>query len=100
MSCLRCGRPAAGELCIRCMSERVGFNLDRVPPDPVSLDQAAAAGAKAKDDAEQWDGLRCPRCNCGHLPVFYTRQRGKNRIMRVRKCRNCGHKMTTYERFA
>lgn len=41
-------------------------------------------------------GLRCPSCDCAHLPVSYTRRRGK-RIMRVRHCRHCGRRVVTYE---
>jgi DNA-directed RNA polymerase subunit RPC12/RpoP len=42
-------------------------------------------------------GLRCPKCGCGHLPVRYTRQQSGH-IMRVRKCRHCGHRVVTRER--
>ena len=42
-------------------------------------------------------GLRCTQCGCAHLPVVYTRQRA-NLIVRVRVCRHCGKRTTTYER--
>lgn len=47
--------------------------------------------------SEQPAGMQCPSCGCRHLPVYYTRQRiGK--VVRVRKCRNCGRKILTTER--
>ncbi len=42
------------------------------------------------------DGLRCPRCECRHLPVWMTRHRGK-RTIRIRICRNCGKRVYTVE---
>lgn len=42
-------------------------------------------------------GLACPKCGCRHLPVWYTRQRPAH-ILRVRKCRHCGRRVTTRER--
>lgn len=48
-----------------------------------------------KDDERP--GLRCPNCNCADLRVYYTRQ-STDRILRVRICRYCGRKITTYER--
>jgi predicted SprT family Zn-dependent metalloprotease len=59
-----------------------------------------AGDGKAIDDtkqAERQGGLRCPSCQCPHLPVSYTRHR-TDKIMRVRKCRNCGRRLVTYER--
>jgi hypothetical protein len=42
-------------------------------------------------------GLRCPKCNCPHLWVVYTRKCERGRIRRRRECRNCQHRITTYE---
>lgn len=42
-------------------------------------------------------GLSCPKCGCRHLPVWYTRPR-RGYTLRVRSCRNCGHRVTTRER--
>ena len=52
----------------------------------------------AKDGDEEPRGVRCPVCNCAHLPVHYTRKRRNNIIMRVRICRHCGKRITTYEK--
>ncbi len=41
-------------------------------------------------------GIECPRCGCRHLYVVYTRKRAK-RILRVRECRHCRRRITTYE---
>ena len=46
---------------------------------------------------EEQDLLECRKCGCRHLPVYYTRQRGRQ-IIRVRYCRNCGELKTTIER--
>jgi uncharacterized protein (DUF983 family) len=42
-------------------------------------------------------GIRCPQCNCGHCPVYYTRHREAVTV-RMRECRACGHRFTTHER--
>lgn len=42
-------------------------------------------------------GLQCPKCGCRHLPVWYTRKR-PGHILRVRRCRHCGRRVTTRER--
>jgi len=44
-------------------------------------------------------GIRCPRCGCRHLPVYYVRPRGRGKL-RVRVCRNCGRKVVTRETVA
>lgn len=41
-------------------------------------------------------GLQCRKCGCRHLPVVYTRHIG-TRIKRVRECRNCLERYSTYE---
>ena len=45
----------------------------------------------------QAKGLECPRCGCCHLYVLYTRQR-LGKILRIRECRYCGRRITTWER--
>ena len=40
--------------------------------------------------------LTCPRCECAHLPVYRTIQRG-GRVYRQRMCRNCGRRVLTRE---
>lgn len=42
-------------------------------------------------------GLRCPSCGCGHVPVYYTRQK-RDKTVRVRICRACGRRFMTTER--
>ena len=42
-------------------------------------------------------GLECPRCGCAHFRVLYTRRAWGGRLLRRRKCRHCGRRMTTYE---
>lgn len=42
--------------------------------------------------------VRCPKCNCGHFMVVYTRVSPAGVIRRRRECRHCGHRITTYER--
>ena len=52
---------------------------------------------KVKKEQPVEPGLKCPECGCSHLPVWYTRSRG-DKIVRVRKCRNCGRRVSTTER--
>ncbi len=56
--------------------------------------------AKAKDRREQPSeipGIVCPKCECRHFDVEYTRPR-VGRIVRARRCRNCGYRVITTER--
>jgi len=46
---------------------------------------------------EPRSGVRCPRCNCPHVPVLYTRSAPFGRTKRVRECRYCGRRVVTYE---
>ena len=81
-----------------------GTDAKAAPRRPrVRLSELAAG--EAVDDRSRMDvqerkrdrrGLACPRCNCRHLPVLYTRQRVR-RIVRVRQCRHCGRRIITYE---
>lgn len=45
------------------------------------------------------DALRCPRCACPEVPVYYTRRRSGT-VRRVRRCRHCGKRFATVERIA
>jgi len=45
-------------------------------------------------------GLECPKCGCRHFRVLHTRSVTPSRIRRRRECRNCGRRVTTYERFS
>lgn len=42
-------------------------------------------------------GLVCPSCGCRHFPVVYTRHLPDGRILRRRRCRLCGRRITTIE---
>jgi transcriptional regulator NrdR family protein len=42
-------------------------------------------------------GLRCPRCGCRALPVYYTRSQD-NHILRIRHCSQCSRRLLTRER--
>ncbi|MEW6199156.1 MAG: hypothetical protein AB1601_10920 [Planctomycetota bacterium] len=46
-----------------------------------------------KDDR----GLECRKCGCRHFFVDHTR-RANGMIVRYRRCRHCGQRMTTCER--
>ena len=65
----------------------------RKPAQPKVLSRIE--GKNPKEDSG--DGLRCKGCGCAHLPVLYTRPHPGNRIKRVRTCRHCGRRLTTYE---
>jgi len=60
----------------------------------MSEKQTKADQVKSEDDR----GLRCRECGCRHFYVIYTKRTYRNRILRRRECRNCGHRITTYER--
>ncbi len=51
--------------------------------------------AERRDDHR---GLVCPKCGCRHFYVIYTRPAWGNRIIRRRRCRDCGARITTTER--
>lgn len=44
-------------------------------------------------------GLECRKCGCRHFYVIRTSKRD-HKIVRVRECRHCGAKITTFEREA
>jgi transcriptional regulator NrdR family protein len=46
---------------------------------------------------ENSHGLRC-RCAGTHLKVVYTRARTGGKLVRRRECRDCGERVTTWER--
>lgn len=43
------------------------------------------------------EGLRCPRCHCRHLPAVRSYRAG-NLTIRKRRCRHCGHIVTSSEK--
>ena len=42
-------------------------------------------------------GLECRKCGCRHLVVDHTRK-GVRTVIRYRRCRHCGARLTTCER--
>ena len=44
-----------------------------------------------------WSGLRCPKCGCVRLDVYYIRHCGESN-RRCRICANCGRRVLTMER--
>ena len=44
-------------------------------------------------------GVKCPECNCADMRVYRT-IRHQDRIVRVRVCRHCDRRVTTYEKVA
>lgn len=77
--CKRCRCPCDGELCAYCEQDKKRF-----------------MEAKAARDERKRTGLCCRSCGCDEMPVYYSR-RMFGKIRRVRKCRNCGRKVTTWE---
>jgi hypothetical protein len=65
-------------------------SLDR--PAPITLSELRW---RTPDGPE--GGLKCPKCECRHLPVYYTRH-VDGTVRRVRRCRHCGYELTTRER--
>lgn len=60
------------------------------PPKRIRLSDLQAANTQTDS------GIRCPRCNCGHWKVVYTRAR-QGHLQRRRECRHCGKRITTRE---
>lgn len=54
--------------------------------------------ARKKDDRDADRGLRCRHCGCRHFYVIYTRRAVGGKLVRRRKCRHCGQRITTWER--
>lgn len=42
-------------------------------------------------------GIRCPNCNCPRSTVYNTLPTYGNRRRRIRICRNCGKRFSTFE---
>lgn len=54
-------------------------------------------GAKIRKTIDDQRGLECRYCGCKHFRVIYNQATWGGRIMRQRKCRHCGRRMTTWE---
>jgi len=66
-----------------------------MPAASTSLKPLPTSAAVAPADQR---GLVCRHCGCEHFRVIYTRPAWGGRITRRRECRNCGRRMTTWER--
>jgi len=60
---------------------------------PKSLREMADDTAKSEGRA----GIRCRKCGCADVRVWYTRP-GDGVVKRMRMCRNCGEKFPTHEK--
>jgi hypothetical protein len=65
--------------------------------EPLPVRAAVTAASPAPSLADQ-KGLVCRQCGCRHFRVVYTRAAWGGRIARRRECRNCGKRVTTWER--
>jgi transcriptional regulator NrdR family protein len=52
-------------------------------------------GKKADDEDR---GLRCRKCGCRQFWVVYTRAAWGAKVIRRRECRECGQRLTTWEK--
>lgn len=43
-------------------------------------------------------GIACPHCGCRKFRVIYTRRGWGGKLVRRRECRECGKRLTTWER--
>ena len=59
---------------------------------------ASAAGNTNANTSKDNRGLECRHCGCRHFRVIYTRRGWGEKLIRRRECRNCGRRMTTWER--
>lgn len=55
------------------------------------------SGAEQEKAVTETRGLKCPRCECPHVPVIETRETIGGRLRRRRECRHCKRRFTTYE---
>ena len=53
---------------------------------------------KPKPDPKTDHGLRCLSCRGQHFRVVYTRRAWGQKVVRRRECRQCGERLTTWER--
>lgn len=54
--------------------------------------------ADSTADAAEQRGLSCRNCGGGRLMVVYTRAKPNGVVARRRECRDCGRRLTTWER--
>lgn len=58
---------------------------------------AEMAESTAETKPQVATGLECRKCGCRHFMVDHTRKINRM-IIRYRRCRHCGKRMTTCER--
>jgi hypothetical protein len=63
----------------------------------MGLKQKAKKGAVIEVNDEQ-RGLRCRSCRSHRFRVVYTRRAWGRKVVRRRECRDCGERVTTWER--
>jgi len=71
-----------------------------VSPQPPPVTQGSSPVPQPVQDAavaEAGRGLECRKCGCRHFLVDHTRKVNRM-IVRYRRCRHCGQRMTTCER--
>ena len=66
--------------------------------DPAACGEQSRTACPEHSRGADKRGLECRYCGCKHFRVIYTRPTWGGRIMRRRECRNCGKRMTTWER--
>jgi hypothetical protein len=66
-------------------------------PDPNNRPRMTQTEARVQMDQGR-GGLVCPGCGCRDFRVVYTRPKPDGKILRRRRCRHCGRRITTFER--
>jgi hypothetical protein len=74
------------------------LNPPTTRPDPNIAPGQQTQGQKTPTSDLDKRGLECRHCGCKHFRVIYTRPAWGGRIQRRRECRNCGKRLTTWER--
>lgn len=73
--------------------------VDPVPAPAAPADEMSVEVSRQAREQGFLDdrGLVCPACGCRHFLVVETRATWGNRIRRLRECRSCGRRLSTYE---
>jgi hypothetical protein len=67
--------------------------IARKPESAIRNPQSAIAVSAAPAPS----GVQCPNCGCRALAVLQTRRARDGRVLRRRRCRRCGARITTSE---
>jgi len=54
--------------------------------------------AVIEENGDATRGLACPRCGQQRFAVVYTRRAAGAKLVRRRRCLDCGRRITTWER--